>query len=126
MRRCRSGLVKAHWAWSELTSRRFADKYLGFGANVVHLQDVAKSGAAFASLSEVDVDLLVSLIEQRQFGLLKNINDVSRFRCVAWSKVELLGSLTIETLGPDKCCMIDYRQFLRESAFFEGRNAGME
>lgn len=111
-------LVKAHWAWSELTSPRFAREYQRLGEDAVRLQDVAKRGAAFSSLTHADVDLLVSLIEQRQSQLLANIRDVSNFRCVGWSKDELLGSLTIQTLGPDKRSMIDYSRFLSNPPFF--------
>ena len=106
-------LVKAHWAWSELTSPRFAKDYRNLGQDAVRLSDAANDGAPFASLSDIDIDVLVSLIEHRQPGFLQNIDDVSSFRCEGWSKEELLGSLTIETLGPDKRLSIDYWRFLR-------------
>ena len=106
-------LVKARWAWSELTSPRFAKKYGSLGPDAVRLQGMANAGARFDSLSAPDVDILVSLIEKRQSGFMPAFNGIENFVCVAWTKQDLLASLTIPAMSPAKNRHIPYSEFIK-------------
>jgi hypothetical protein len=95
-------IAKARWAWSEMTSPRFGKKYPALGHDAVRLQDLAKASAAFTSLPDSDVDILVKLIEVRQPGFMSAFDNVSEFICVPWTKQDLLASITIPAMSTNK------------------------
>jgi hypothetical protein len=105
-------IVKARWAWSEMTSPRFGKKYPALGPDAVRLQDLAKTGSAFASLPHSDVDTLVKLIETRQSGFMPALDNVSEFVCVPWTKQDLLESITIPAMSLNKDSHILYSDFI--------------
>jgi hypothetical protein len=107
-------LVKARWAWSELTSPRFATRYPKLGPDAVRLQGLANRGASFAALLDADMDVLVRLVERQYPGLVRNFDGLGfeHFVCVAWTKQDLLEALALPVLSPGRRRNIPYREFI--------------
>jgi hypothetical protein len=113
-------IAKARWAWSELTSPRFAHEYPPFGPDAVRLQSTAKGGARFDDLPESDKDTLVSLIARRQPGFMQDIAGVKEFICEAWSRDDLMKTITIRAMSPSKTQNILYSDFIKNPPHLEG------
>jgi hypothetical protein len=113
-------IAKARWAWSELTSPRFGNKYAAMGPDAIRLQYLAKNGAAFDALPEPDKDILVSLIEKRQPGFMRDIANVKEFVCEAWTQDDLMKTIAIPALSPGKDRLLPYADFIKNPPHMVG------
>ena len=113
-------IAKARWAWSELTSPRFGPKYASRGTQAIRLQTLAKSGTKFEDLSDLDRDILVSLLEQHQAGFMPGLASIKEFVCTEWTKEDVERTYTIQSLSPQKDRNIPYYEFIKNPPYMVG------
>jgi hypothetical protein len=93
------GELQARWAYSELTSSRFAGWYEGFPGHAALLEK-AKAGIDFTRLSAGEVAQLVAMNEGGRGRLVNLLKAHTRYRCDAWTKAQLGQVMTLRMFDP--------------------------
>ena len=106
---------KARWAYSELTSDRFAHMYEKPGTEA--LFDKARRGVPFDDLSSDEKRQLVAMITQcaDRAGLLPALNGFRHLVCEPWTKEQLLETVTVPGLR-----WRPFRDFINEPSSSSG------
>jgi hypothetical protein len=92
--------VKARWAYSEISSLRFGNKYVGHGTE--HLRGLALAGAPFSDVDPSDWSVLVAMVGQgRNKEMIDSIDVFGApcFRCGSWRVDDLLNVQTLPLFG---------------------------
>lgn len=97
-RRAKPTEVRARWAYSELTSPRFAATY----AASRHLFDHANTGTDFDDLTQADKTALETVTSTERSGLWPHINCFSEFECQSWLNAQICQCLVLPALDPQR------------------------
>lgn len=97
-------VLKARWAYSELTSTRVGYKYEANYKNGdnTHVFEYARANKPFEELDESDTSHLVTMNEHYRAGFQEALATSEVYECAAWTKDELSRVLTIPVLDPQR------------------------
>jgi hypothetical protein len=92
-------VVKARWAYGELTSTRFGLKYRGLVSR--HIHDAAATGRPFSQLMPADIDELVTLLPRvREREFLDAVDAHPSYRCKALTRGQVAQLHVLPTFWP--------------------------
>jgi hypothetical protein len=104
-------VVKARWAYAELTSTRFGRRYRGRGSR--HIHDAAAAGRPFSQLTAADIDeLVVMLSRAREHEFLAAVDAHPRFCCEALTREQVAQLHVLPTFWPKGQVPTEYMTYM--------------